>query len=155
MAKARDAAKERYWRGMIRRWESSGLGARRFCERERLSEHRLGWWRRTLRQRDQDQAGRSGKGGMGKAARRKAGKPVGVKVAKAVRGRGDGPVHGRGEHGSDSAFLPVGLAFSVAGPIEVVHPRGHVVRIPAVFDAAALGRVLAAIDGQAGVSEEP
>jgi hypothetical protein len=47
------------------------------------------------------------------------------------------------------------LAFPVAGPIEVVHPRGHVVRVPAVFDATALGRVLAAIDGQTGVSEGP
>jgi hypothetical protein len=29
-----------------------------------------------------------------------------------------------------------------------------VVRVPAVFDATALGRVLAAIDGLAGVSED-
>jgi len=36
MAKSRDAAKERYWRGVIRRFGASGLGARRFCERERF-----------------------------------------------------------------------------------------------------------------------
>lgn len=76
-------------------------------------------------------------------------------AANAVRRRGSGPVRSRGERGGDSAFVPLGLAFPVAGPIEVVHPRGHVVRVPAVFDAAALGRVLAAIDGLTGVSEGP
>jgi hypothetical protein len=46
----------------------------------------------------------------------------------------------------------VGVPFSVAGPIEVVHPRGHVIRVPAIFDAAALSRILAAIDAPAGAS---
>jgi hypothetical protein len=48
----------------------------------------------------------------------------------------------------------VGLPFSVAGPIEVVHPRGHVIRVPAIFDPAALGRILAAIDAPADSSGE-
>jgi hypothetical protein len=170
MAKSRDSAKEQYWRGVIRRFEASGLGARRFCQREGLSEHRLHWWRRTLRQRDQDQAGRPGSRGRGKpvrkkagkADRNKAGKPVRGKAGKRVRkkadrparGGGGGPVRGRGDRGSDSAFLSVGLPFSVGGPIEVVHPRGHVIRVPAVFDPAALSRVLSAIDAAAGASEE-
>lgn len=128
MAKSRDAAKERYWRGVIRRFEASGVGVRRFCEREGLSEHRLHWWRRTLRQRDQGQARRPRDAGAG------------------------GSVRGRGDHGGDSAFLPVGLPFSVGGPIEVVHPRGHVIRVPAVFDSTALGRILATIDASAGAS---
>ena len=103
MATSRDLAKERYWRRVIRRFEASGLGVRRFCEREELSEHRLHWWRRTLRHRDQGQAQRPGSSG--------AGKPV--------RGKAGGPVRGRGSQGGDSAFLPVGLPFSVGGPIEV------------------------------------
>ena len=119
---------------MIRRLEASGLGARRFCEREGLSEHRLHWWRRTLRQRDQGEARH----------------PRGTGADGPVREGAGSSVRGRGDHEGDSAFLPVGLPFSVGGPIEVVHPRGHVVRVPAVFDAAALGRVLAAIDGQTG-----
>jgi hypothetical protein len=154
MAKSRDAAKERYWRGVIRRFEASGLGARRFCEREGLSEHRLHWWRRTLRQRDQDQARHSRSSGTGKPVRGKAGRPVRGGEGGPVRGRGGGPVRGRGDQQGGSAFLPVGLAFSVGGPIEVVHPRGHVIRVPAVFDPAALGRVLSVIDALAGVSEE-
>ena len=49
MAKSRDVVKERFWRGVIQRLEASGLGTRRFCEREGLSEDRLYWWRRSLR----------------------------------------------------------------------------------------------------------
>lgn len=128
MAKSRDSAKERYWRRMMRRFEASGLGPRRFCEREGVSEHRLHWWRRTLRQRDQSQARRPRASGAG------------------------GPVRGCGDQGGDSAFLPVGLPFSVGGPIEVVHPRGHVIRVPAIFDPTALGRILATIDASAGAS---
>jgi hypothetical protein len=160
MAKSRDAAKEQYWRRVIRRLEASGLGVRRFCEQEGLAERRLHWWRRTLRQRDQERAGGPARGGMDKSARHKPGRPArgkagSAKAAKAVRGTRSGPVGRRGERGAKPAFVPVELALSVAGPIEVVHPRGHVVRIPAVFDAAALGRVLAAIDGQTGVPEGP
>jgi hypothetical protein len=125
MAKSRDAAKERYWRGVIRRLEASGLGPRRFCKRQRLPEHRLHWWRRRLR------------GDQGRSRR-----PSGTR----------GGVRDCGDRRKGSAFLPVGIPFSVGGPIEVVHPRGHVIRVPAIFDAATLGHILAAIDGPAGAS---
>jgi hypothetical protein len=138
MATSRDLTKERYWRRVIRRFEASGLGVRRFCQREGLSEHRLHWWRRTLRQRDQGQARRPGSSGAGKPVRGGAGKLV----------------RGRGSQVGDSAFLPLGLPLSIGGLIEVVHPRGHVIRVPAVFDPTALGRILATIDASAGASEE-
>jgi hypothetical protein len=128
MAKSRDAAKERYWRGVIRRLEASGLGVRRFCEREGLPERRLHWWRRRLR----DDQGRT-------------------RHLPNTRNRGQ--VHGCGDRREGSPFLPVGLPFSVGGPIEVLHPRGHVIRLPATFDATALGHILAAIDASAGASE--
>jgi len=127
MAKSRDAVKERYWRGVIRRLEASGLGARRFCKRERLPEHRLHWWRRRLR------------GDQGRTRR-----PPSTRSRSRVRDCGD--------RREGSPFLPVGIPFSVGGPIEVVHPRGHVIRVPAIFDAAALGHILAAIDAPAGAS---
>jgi hypothetical protein len=144
MAKSRDAAKEQYWRRVIRRFEASGLGVRRFCEREGLSEHRLHWWRRRLREHDRNQARHSGSSGTGTPVRAKAGKPVRGKAGKPVR-RGVSQV-------GDSAFLPLGLPFSVGGPIEVVHPRGYVIRVPAVFDSTTLGRILATIDASAGAS---
>ena len=130
MAKPRDAAKERYWRGIIRRWQASGLGAGRFCDREGVPEHRLRWWRQTLRQRDQGQAR----------------PPRGVS-------RGS-PIPGCDDPSDESAFLPIDLALPIGGLIEVVHPRGHVIRVPAVFDSTALGRILAAIDAAANSSEE-
>ncbi len=113
MAKSRDAAKEQYWRGMIQQFEASGLGVRGFCDREGLSERRFYWWRRTLRQRDRWQARHAQ--GNGK------------------RGR----VHRGSNQRGEPSVLPVGLPFSVGGPIVVVHPRGHVLRVSAVFDPTA------------------
>jgi len=130
MAKSRDAAKERYWRGVIRRQGASGLGTKRFCAQEGISEHRFYWWRRTLRQRGRHRTGASRDGGAADS----------------------GP--DRGSQGDTSAFLPIAFPFSVGAPIEVVHPRGHVVRVPASFDPVALKRILAVLDVSAGSSEE-
>ena len=129
MAKSRDAAKERYWRGVIRRLEASGVGPRRFCERERLPEHRLHWWRRRLR------------GDRGRTRR-----PPSTRSRSQVRDCGD--------RREGSPFLPVGIPFSVGGPIEAVHPRGHVIRVPAIFDPVALKRILAVLDVSSGSCAE-
>ena len=126
MAKSHDAAKERYWRGVIRRQGASGLGPKRFCAQEGISEHRFYWWRRTLRQRGRHRARASQDGG-------------------AVDSGCD-----RGIQGDTSAFLPVALPFSVGAPIEVVHPRGHVIRVPTIFDPVALNRILAVLDIASG-----
>ena len=121
MPKPRDPAKERYWRNLIRRYESSGLGTRRFCEQARVPEHRFHWWRRTLRWRDQCHA-------------EGADSDDGVQAIRA------------GSEHDSSTFLPVRLPFSLGTSIEVVHPRGYVIRVPAVFDATALQRILATLD---------
>jgi hypothetical protein len=130
MAKSRDSVKERYWLGVLRRFEASGLGARRFCEREGMPEHRLHWWRRRLR------------GDQGRTRR-----PPGTRSRSRVRHRGDGQ--------DGSPFLPVGFPVSLGAPIEVVHPRGHVIRVPAIFNVTALGHILAAIDAPAATSGRP
>ena len=103
------------------------MGPRRFCERERLPEHRLHWWRRRLR------------GDRGRTRR-----PPST--------RSHGQVRDCGDRRESSPFLPVDIPFSVGAPIEVVHPRGHVIRVPAIFEASALGQILAAIDASAGAS---
>jgi hypothetical protein len=126
MAKSRDAAKERYWRGVIRRQGASGLGTKRFCAQEGISEHRFYWWRRTLRQRGRHRVRASRDGGAADSGR------------------------DRGSQGDTSAFLPVALPFSVGAPIEVVHPRGHVIRVPAIFDPVTLKRILAVLDISSG-----
>lgn len=44
----RDLGKEKFWRGMVRRWRSSGLSVRAFCENQGLLEPAFYSWRRTL-----------------------------------------------------------------------------------------------------------
>jgi hypothetical protein len=123
MGKPRDAAKERYWRNLIRRQQSSGLGTRRFCDQVGVPEHRFHWWRRTLRGRDEQTGSR-------------------VRSSDPPRTRAD-------SKDGCSAFIPVRLPFSLGGSIEVVHPRGYVVRVPSVFDASVLERILATLDSPA------
>jgi transposase len=48
----RDAAKERYWRGVVQRHAASGLGVRAFCRQQGLAESAFYAWRRTIQQRD-------------------------------------------------------------------------------------------------------
>jgi hypothetical protein len=52
MARQRDAAKERFWRTMVRQWRHSGLAVGDFCEQRQLSEASFYAWRRTLVARD-------------------------------------------------------------------------------------------------------
>ena len=49
---------------------------------------------------------------------------------------------GAGQAEDEPAFIPVRLPVFSEGPIEVVHPGGCVVRVPAGFDTDSLRRVL-------------
>jgi hypothetical protein len=170
MAKSRDAAKEKYWRGVIRRQGASGLGTKRFCAQEGISEHRFYWWRRTLRRRDEHDAQYRSQA-RGKRRRQdlqgeesqdsdtvgKASPVHGDGIRRSSRlsahATGEGARH-RGCQEDHSPFLPVSLPLSLGVPIEVVHPCGHVIRVPAIFDPVALKRILAVLDISAGPSGE-
>lgn len=52
----RDPAKERHWRRIVRRWRSSGLSVREFCDWQALSEPCFYAWRRELAKRDRESA---------------------------------------------------------------------------------------------------
>lgn len=55
MAKhARDVAKERQWREVLKRQAASGLNMRAFCQREQIAESAFHFWRRTIRERDEE-----------------------------------------------------------------------------------------------------
>lgn len=54
----RDRSKERFWRQAVQAWQRSGLTVRDFCARRELAEHNFHAWRRTLAERDQEQATR-------------------------------------------------------------------------------------------------
>ncbi|HEV3217600.1 MAG TPA: hypothetical protein VGZ27_17855 [Vicinamibacterales bacterium] len=50
----RNPAKERHWRHVVRKWRSSGLSVREFCDWQALSEPSFYAWRRELAKRDRD-----------------------------------------------------------------------------------------------------
>ena len=47
-----------------------------------------------------------------------------------------------------AVFIPVRVSAAGGSALEIVHPRGHVLRVPAVFDEGALRRVLEVLDQQ-------
>jgi hypothetical protein len=48
----RDAKRDTFWRGALKRYAASGLSIRAFCQREQLTESAFYAWRRTIGQRD-------------------------------------------------------------------------------------------------------
>ena len=48
----RDAKREVFWRGVLKRHAASGLTIRAFCRREQLTESAFFAWRRTIAERD-------------------------------------------------------------------------------------------------------
>ncbi|HZZ70664.1 MAG TPA: hypothetical protein VFE24_00305 [Pirellulales bacterium] len=46
--KLRDAAKERFWRDVLKRFAASGLSVRTFCRDEKLAESAFYAWRRKV-----------------------------------------------------------------------------------------------------------
>jgi hypothetical protein len=98
------------------------LGTRHFCAQEGVLEHQFHWWRRTLRERD----------------RRAADEESGCHSSPSTKA-------GRGAE-NEAEFLLVRLPFSLETPIEVVHSRGDVIRVPAPFDATVLHRLLLTLD---------
>jgi len=132
MGKPCDPAKERYWRRVVRRQAASGLGIGRFCEREGIAADRFYWWRRTLGERDRGRGSVAGRGGS-----------VPPLMDRQRRCRG-----------TESPFLPLPLTVSLSAPIEIVHPRGHVVRLGAGVDEMFLARLLALLDTPVATAPE-
>ncbi|HJN09990.1 MAG TPA: hypothetical protein QF564_14990 [Pirellulaceae bacterium] len=120
MGKVRDASKEQYWRGVIGRQVASGETVTRFCAGEGVSAHRFYWWRRALRSRDRQST-------------------PDVQVSAADE-------RARQDEEAAKSFVPVRLPFLTQVPIEMVHPGGWVVRVPAGFDPLSLRRILAMLD---------
>jgi hypothetical protein len=116
----RDAAKEKFWRRMVRRWRHSGLTVRAFCEQHQLSEASFYGWRRVLARRDQETA------------------PPGAAVSGAVL-----PAFVQVEVAAGRS-VP-GDSDAAAEGIEVV-VRGRVVRLRRGFDAALLRQVLRVLE---------
>ena len=122
--KRRDPAREKFWRGTIRRQQRSGLTVRDFCLQEGLKDWTLRWWRQELSRRDRQ-------------------------TSAVIRDEQEcEPVE------EAPAFLPVrvvdleAITPRPAPPIEIVLPTGPIVRVPSGFDPRTLGHVLAVLEGR-------
>ena len=114
---------------MLDRQAASGLSVRQFCREAQVSEASFHSWKRKLTLGDRPAKKSSDKGGQKRPA------------AKPVTKQADNP----------AVFIPVRLSPVANDLVEIVHPRGHVVRLPAVFDETALRRVLHVLDREADV----
>jgi hypothetical protein len=130
----RDPKRERFWRAAVQRREMSGLTARAFCRRERLSEASYYFWRRELARRDRQsqrhQRRREGKAGTTShtAAKRPpvAKTPLFQELAIVNESPRSGPDRG----------------------LEIVLPDGCWLRVPAAVDCAWLASVLQAVEAR-------
>lgn len=121
-----NAEKQKYWRSVLRRQERSGLSVRQFCTDHRLSQASFYSWKRKIASRD---------------------RRAGVRPERKGRKRSQAQTVTKPDE-KTAVFIPVRLGAAAGGVLEVVHPRGHVVRIPAVFDENSLRQVLHVLDGQ-------
>ena len=118
--------KQEYWRSVLRRQKRSGLSVRQFCTEHRLSQASFYSWKRKIASRDRQAGIRSGGKGRKRSRTQTVTKP----------------------DEKTAVFIPVRLGAAAGGVLEVVHPRGYVVRVPAVFDENSLRQVLHVLDGQ-------
>ena len=118
----RDLDKERFWRRALRQWRRSGLSVREYCVEHGLTEALFYAWRRVIAERDQERADDRARPAWRRGQRQESAKS-------------DAPV-----------FVPLRVIESASAAIEVVLPRGQVVRIPRGFDADALRQLLAVLD---------
>ena len=118
----RDAGKERFWRSVVARWRrGQPATVREFCAEHGLAEQSFYWWRRTLTQRDRY----AHPGAASKPCHREGHRPTDEQpTARFVSVR---------------IVPPVGTA---AADVHVLLRSGHILRVPAGFDAATLRQLL-------------
>jgi len=137
------AEKRSYWRGVLRRQRETGLSVRQFCTDEGLCYASFYRWKRKIAAKDSRRACSSE--GDGKRRPR-----VGAKPGRNGRRRRQASRVAK-RNGCAAAFIPVRLQAAAGNLLEVVHPRGHVVRVPAAFDEDSLRQVLDVLDRQGDV----
>jgi hypothetical protein len=106
---------------MLQRHRQSGTSIRQFCQDHGLSEASFFCWQREIAIRDRHAAGPLESSSSSSRKKQAAGPPVNA-----------------------ASFIP--LRLSGASALELVHPRGHVLRIPAGFDGDCLEKVLQWLD---------
>jgi hypothetical protein len=113
----RNAQKEAYWRGVVKRQARSGLSVLGFCAEQDISEASFYGWRKKLARRDQEKVAPSSR-------------PSKIESADSANGQ---------------AFIPLAVADSEHA-LEVIHPLGYRVRITGEVNARSLKQVLDALE---------
>jgi hypothetical protein len=126
----RSPEKEAYWRKLLRQQEKSGQSVLEFSRQHGLSEASFYHWKREIGRRDKQTSGTT-----------KFGRSQSREKASRNSRKKNAP-----RDSSTSLFIPLQLTSAAASAIELVHPRGHVLRIPAVFDEGCLQQVLHLLD---------
>jgi hypothetical protein len=129
-------AKERRWRRIVRRWRSSGLNIREFCDWQGLSESLFYAWRRELAKRDREVAAAASLRGPTDAERAKQTGSTCPPAAAFV------PVHVV----ADGAHVEPADSSGVGG-LEVHLPGGVRLSVPPECDRALLRDVIACCRG--------
>ena len=129
--KMRDAAKERFWRGVVKRFAASGLSVRVFCRDEKLAESAFYAWRRTIGQRDAE------------ARRPTKARPAAATPASLPK---------RERPAKSPVFLPLlvsgnGHAHEASVTLEL--GGGRVLRLPEAMPAERLAEIVVALEAKA------
>ena len=122
----RNEEKWAYWQSMLDRQLASGLSVRQFCKESQVAEASFHTWKRKITRGDRQAHASSEKVGQKRSK------------AKRVTRQTDCP----------EVFIPVRVSAGASSVLEVVHPRGHVLRVPAIFDEGSLRRILKVLDQQ-------
>ncbi|HZZ71797.1 MAG TPA: transposase [Pirellulales bacterium] len=122
--KLQDKAKERFWRGVLKRFVASGFSVRTFCRNQNLPESAFYAWRRTIGERD------------GEAKRP-------VKAGRAAAHQSQRPV-------KPPAFLPLLVSGNgqPQGSITLELAGGRVLRFPEAISAQRLSEIVAALEAR-------
>lgn len=115
-----------YWRDVLGRQRESGLSIRRFCREHQVSEASFHGWKRRIAAHDRNDAISAEDGDQKRPGKRS--------VAKQPE--------------NAAMFIPVRVSAAGGSTLEIVHPRGHVLRVPAIFDEGSLRQVLKVLDQQ-------
>jgi hypothetical protein len=126
MAGSEKRNREAYWRDVLGRQRDSGLSIRRFCREHQVSEASFHSWKRKIAAYDRNDAISAEDGDQ----KQPANKQVAEKAENAAM------------------LIPVRVSAAGGSALEIVHPRGHVLRVPAIFDEGSLRQVLKVLDQQ-------
>ncbi len=119
MDRRRRAEREEHWRSVLHRQRKSGQSVRGFCQQHAICQATFYNWRRKLTPSEPGE-----------------------------RSPSTATIESPSRTARPTPFIPLKIK-GLMGPgtvIEVVHPRGHLVRIPAAFDGESLHRIFTVLD---------